>query len=60
MGASELTYVDVEGLAIDYDGSKTNFHSSKNYSLQEYANDISVDPGGYLQRQRYTPPQNLV
>ena len=41
MGASELIYVDVGGgLAVDYDGSRTNFHSSKNYSLQEYANDI--------------------
>ncbi|MCP3917540.1 MAG: biosynthetic arginine decarboxylase [bacterium] len=28
------------GLGIDYDGSCTNFDSSKNYSLQEYANDI--------------------
>jgi arginine decarboxylase len=28
------------GLAVDYDGSRTNFHSSKNYSVQEYANDV--------------------
>ena len=28
------------GLAVDYDGSRTNFHSSKNYSTQEYANDV--------------------
>ncbi len=28
------------GLGIDYDGSRTNFESSKNYSLQEYANDV--------------------
>jgi arginine decarboxylase len=28
------------GLAVDYDGSRTNFHSSKNYSIQEYANDV--------------------
>jgi len=28
------------GLAVDYDGSQTNFHSSANYSLQEYANDV--------------------
>jgi arginine decarboxylase len=25
---------------VDYDGSQTNFHSSANYSLQEYANDV--------------------
>lgn len=41
MGATQLKVVDVGGgLAVDYDGSKTNFHASKNYSLQEYANDI--------------------
>ncbi|MBK8974710.1 MAG: biosynthetic arginine decarboxylase [Planctomycetes bacterium] len=28
------------GLAVDYDGSKTNWHSSTNYTLQEYANDV--------------------
>ncbi len=28
------------GLGVDYDGSQTNFHSSKNYSVQEYANDV--------------------
>ncbi len=36
-----LRMLDVGGgLAVDYDGSKTNFASSSNYSLQEYANDI--------------------
>ena len=28
------------GLAVDYDGSQTNFPSSRNYSLQEYCDDI--------------------
>jgi arginine decarboxylase len=28
------------GLAVDYDGSKTNFSSSRNYSLEEYCADI--------------------
>ncbi|HEU4431226.1 MAG TPA: biosynthetic arginine decarboxylase [Myxococcota bacterium] len=28
------------GLGVDYDGSQTNFHSSKNYTVQEYANDV--------------------
>lgn len=27
------------GVGVDYDGSKTSFHSSANYSLQEFAND---------------------
>ena len=28
------------GLGVDYDGSQTNFHSSMNYSTQEYVNDV--------------------
>jgi arginine decarboxylase len=28
------------GLGVDYDGSQTNFHSSVNYTLPEYAADI--------------------
>ncbi len=40
MGAG-LQYIDVGGgLGVDYDGSKTSFESSINYSLQEYANDV--------------------
>ena len=36
-----LKYMDVGGgLAVDYDGSQTNFDASMNYSMQEYANDI--------------------
>ncbi|MFN8389268.1 MAG: biosynthetic arginine decarboxylase [Bdellovibrionota bacterium] len=36
-----LTCFDVGGgLGVDYDGSKTNFASSMNYTLEEYARDI--------------------
>ncbi len=36
-----LGYLDVGGgLGVDYDGSRTAFDSSTNYSLQEYARDI--------------------
>jgi len=36
-----LRYIDVGGgLGIDYDGSQTDFESSVNYTLQEYANDV--------------------
>src|SRR6185436_11153245 len=36
-----LEYIDVGGgLAIDYDGSRSTFHSSMNYSVEEYATDI--------------------
>jgi arginine decarboxylase len=40
MGCS-MKYIDVGGgLAVDYDGSKTDFHASKNYNVQEYASDV--------------------
>jgi arginine decarboxylase len=36
-----LKYIDVGGgLGVDYDGSGTNFSSSMNYTLNEYANDV--------------------
>ncbi len=36
-----LTQMDVGGgLGIDYDGSQTDFESSVNYTLEEYANDV--------------------
>ena len=36
-----LKFIDVGGgLGVDYDGSQTNFESSMNYTLQEYANDV--------------------
>jgi arginine decarboxylase len=36
-----LEYIDVGGgLGVDYDGSQTNFESSVNYTLEEYANDV--------------------
>jgi len=40
MGA-KMGYIDVGGgLAIDYDGSSTDFHASRNYTLHEYAADV--------------------
>jgi len=36
-----LEMLDVGGgLGVDYDGSQTNFESSVNYTLEEYANDV--------------------
>lgn len=36
-----MSLLDVGGgLAIDYDGSRSNYESSTNYSLEEYARDI--------------------
>ncbi|MDQ8203064.1 biosynthetic arginine decarboxylase [Pelagicoccus sp. SDUM812003] len=36
-----MGYLDVGGgLGIDYDGSRSNYESSANYSLEEYARDV--------------------
>jgi len=36
-----LRFIDVGGgLGVDYDGSSTNWQSSTNYTMQEYANDV--------------------
>ena len=38
-----MGYLDCGGgLGVDYDGSQTNFHSSVNYTLAEYASDIVI------------------
>ncbi len=37
----DIEFVDVGGgLGVDYDGSRSAFDSSTNYSLQEYTNDV--------------------
>ena len=36
-----MGYLDVGGgLAVDYDGSRSDFRASRNYEVQEYANDV--------------------
>jgi arginine decarboxylase len=43
LGAN-MNYLDVGGgLGVDYDGSKTNFYASKNYNMQNYANDVVAE-----------------
>jgi arginine decarboxylase len=43
LGAA-MQYLDVGGgLAVDYDGSKSNTFASKNYNMQNYANDIVAE-----------------
>lgn len=55
-----LCYLDVGGgLAVDYDGSKTNFPSSMNYTLQEYANDIVWAAGEACAEAGLVPPTLL-
>ena len=41
---ADVKYLDVGGgLGVDYDGSQTNFYASKNYNMQNYANDIVAE-----------------
>ncbi|MEM9485999.1 MAG: biosynthetic arginine decarboxylase, partial [Cyanobacteria bacterium P01_F01_bin.116] len=43
LGAN-MQYLDVGGgLGVDYNGSKTNVPASKNYSIQNYANDVVAE-----------------
>ena len=36
-----IQFIDVGGgLGVDYDGSRSTYHSSTNYTVQEYANDV--------------------
>ena len=40
MGAG-LEYIDIGGgLGVDYDGTRTNYESSMNYTINEYASDV--------------------
>src|SRR5581483_11624564 len=40
MGLTGIHYIDVGGgLGVDYDGSRTSFHSSTNYTMEDYAAD---------------------
>lgn len=37
----DLQYLDIGGgMGVDYDGSKTTFEASINYTMQEFANDV--------------------
>ncbi|MBM4361388.1 MAG: biosynthetic arginine decarboxylase, partial [Deltaproteobacteria bacterium] len=53
----EMGYLDVGGgLAIDYDGSKTDFHASRNYTLHEYAADVVSTIQSACAKREVAPP----
>jgi arginine decarboxylase len=53
----KMGYMDVGGgLAIDYDGSKTDFHASRNYTLQEYASDVVATIQAACQKAKVPEP----
>ncbi|GGA33619.1 biosynthetic arginine decarboxylase [Okeania sp. KiyG1] len=56
LGAN-MKYLDVGGgLAVDYDGSKSKFYASKNYDMQNYANDIVAEVKEACEEKNILPP----
>lgn len=54
---AKMGYIDVGGgLAVDYDGSNTNYHSSRNYSIEEYCYDIVESIIAVLDKQNIPHP----
>jgi len=52
-----IDYMDVGGgLGVDYDGSRADFDSSTNYTLQEYANDIVFHIGDICNAEKVPHP----
>ncbi len=53
----EMGFLDVGGgLAVDYDGSKTDFRGSMNYDLQEYAYDVVAGVQEACEKASVEPP----
>ena len=56
----DIQFVDIGGgLGVDYDGSKTRFDSSVNYTAQEFANDV-VYAFKWICEEENVPEPNLV
>lgn len=55
-----IEYLDVGGgLGVDYDGSRSAFDSSTNYTLQEYTNDVVYYIGDVCNAER-VPHPNII
>ncbi len=55
-----IEYIDVGGgLGVDYDGSRSAFDSSTNYTLQEYTNDIVYYIGDVCNAEK-VPHPNII
>ncbi len=54
---AQMGYLDLGGgLAVDYDGSHTNYVSSRNYSLREYCTDVIEAVMTILDEQKIAHP----
>lgn len=52
-----VEYLDVGGgLGVDYDGSRTSYEASMNYSVTEYANDVVYIVQEICEAEGVTPP----
>ena len=55
-----IEYLDIGGgMGVDYDGSRTTFDSSVNYTVQEFANDVIYTIGSVCEDES-VPEPNLV
>jgi arginine decarboxylase len=55
-----IEFLDVGGgLAVDYDGSRSTFHASMNYSVEEYARDIVWNLADVCDEER-VPHPNII
>ncbi|MDR2337475.1 MAG: biosynthetic arginine decarboxylase [Deltaproteobacteria bacterium] len=57
----ELSFLDIGGgLGVDYDGSKTNFESSMNYTTEEYARDVVWTIDEVCRSSQTNPPHIII
>lgn len=57
LAGANMQFLDVGGgLAVDYSGSKNNFPASKNYNMQNYANDIVATVQDTCDEKKIAPP----
>lgn len=55
--APNMRYLDLGGgLGVDYDGSRTSYPSSANYTIEEYASQVVFEVAGVIEETEAKPP----
>ncbi|MBK6917708.1 MAG: biosynthetic arginine decarboxylase [Deltaproteobacteria bacterium] len=55
--APQLRYLDLGGgLGVDYDGSRTSYPSSANYTIEEYASQVVFEVSAVIEETEAKPP----
>lgn len=55
--APQMRFLDLGGgLGVDYDGSRTSYPSSANYTMEEYASQVVFEIGEVVAETETTPP----